>query len=275
MLPLLPIPIVPEHIWKNVSEEEIKSYAAEPTDGQPVVGSGPFRFVEGTAGGSTFKFEANPDYWGGAPHIDEVDLPGLQERRTRGAGADQGRDRLRRGHHGAAGAQSLQGKPGITAQQRRLAGLRRDRVQHRLDRHQDRQADRRPQPGGAGPEVPTRARLRDRPAPADLGRSTRAPASPGTTIIPPAYPDYHWEPPADQSVHLRPRQGRPAARRGRLQEGLRRHADACRTASRSAPSGWRRAATRADVAQHHGLLQGVARRPRHRRARWRPTAPAS
>ena len=43
-----------------------------PTDGQPVVGSGPFRLVEGTAGGSTYRFEANPDYWQGAPHVDEV-----------------------------------------------------------------------------------------------------------------------------------------------------------------------------------------------------------
>ena len=48
VLPLLPIPIVPEHIWKDVSEKDVKSYANEPTDGQPVVGSGPFRLVEGT-----------------------------------------------------------------------------------------------------------------------------------------------------------------------------------------------------------------------------------
>src|SRR3954453_13333674 len=68
-LPLLPIPIVPEHVWKNVSEKEIKTYKAEPTNGKPVVGSGPFRLVQGTADGSTFKFEANPDYWGGTPHI--------------------------------------------------------------------------------------------------------------------------------------------------------------------------------------------------------------
>jgi peptide/nickel transport system substrate-binding protein len=72
VLPLLPMPIVPEHVWKDVSEDEVKTYAAEPKDGQPVVGSGPFRLVEGSAGGSTYKFEANPDYWGGAPHIDEV-----------------------------------------------------------------------------------------------------------------------------------------------------------------------------------------------------------
>ncbi|MGZ5403090.1 MAG: ABC transporter substrate-binding protein [Nocardioides sp.] len=72
VLPLLPIPILPEHIWSEVPEDEVKSYRNEPTDGEPVVGSGRFRLVEGTAGGSSYLFEANPDYWGGAPHVDRV-----------------------------------------------------------------------------------------------------------------------------------------------------------------------------------------------------------
>ena len=72
VLPLLPMPIVPEHVWKDISEKEVKSYAAEPQAGQPVVGSGPFRLVEGTAGGSTYRFERNPDYWQGESHLDEV-----------------------------------------------------------------------------------------------------------------------------------------------------------------------------------------------------------
>ena len=67
-LPLLPIPIVPEHIWSDISEEEVKSYANE----DEVVGSGPFRYVEGTAGGSTYRFEVNPNYWGEQPKIDEI-----------------------------------------------------------------------------------------------------------------------------------------------------------------------------------------------------------
>jgi peptide/nickel transport system substrate-binding protein len=49
-LPLLPMPIVPEHVWKDVSEKDVKNYSAEPEDG-PVVGSGPFRLVEGEAPG--------------------------------------------------------------------------------------------------------------------------------------------------------------------------------------------------------------------------------
>jgi peptide/nickel transport system substrate-binding protein len=72
VLPLLPIPILPEHVWSDVAEDEVKSYRNEPEDGEAVVGSGPFRLVEGTAGGSTYVFEANPDYWRNAPHIDRV-----------------------------------------------------------------------------------------------------------------------------------------------------------------------------------------------------------
>jgi peptide/nickel transport system substrate-binding protein len=72
VLPLLPIPILPEHVWSDVAENEVKSYRNEPTDGEPVVGSGSFRLVEGTAGGSSYILEANPDYYGGAPHIDRV-----------------------------------------------------------------------------------------------------------------------------------------------------------------------------------------------------------
>ncbi|TIC86608.1 ABC transporter substrate-binding protein [Nocardioides sp. GY 10127] len=72
VMPLLPIPILPEHVWSDVSSSKIRSYANEPTDGQAVVGSGPFELVDGTAGGSTYTFEANPDYWQGAPHVDEL-----------------------------------------------------------------------------------------------------------------------------------------------------------------------------------------------------------
>ena len=72
-LPLLPIPIVPEHVWKDIDGKEMKSYANEPKDGQPVVGTGKFRLVEGKNGGSTFRLEKNPDYWKGVPYVDEVD----------------------------------------------------------------------------------------------------------------------------------------------------------------------------------------------------------
>jgi len=74
VLPLLPMPIIPEHIWKNVSEDGVKTYSNEPTSAsQPVVGSGPFELVEGKAGGSTYRFVRNDNYWGGKPKVAEVE----------------------------------------------------------------------------------------------------------------------------------------------------------------------------------------------------------
>ena len=72
VLPLLPIPIVPEHIWKDIDAKAVKTFQPDPAIPATTVGSGPFRLVEGKTGGSTFRFEANPDYWGGAPHVDQV-----------------------------------------------------------------------------------------------------------------------------------------------------------------------------------------------------------
>ena len=114
VLPLLPIPIIPEHIWKDVDENEVKNYTAEPKDGQPVVGSGPFRFVEGTANGSTYRFEANPDYWKGAPHVDEIVFkvyksmdPAIQALLKGDVDFVEGITALQ--------VETLEGKPGITA----------------------------------------------------------------------------------------------------------------------------------------------------------------
>ena len=106
-----------------------------------MVGSGPFRFVEGTAGGSTYRFEANPDYWKGAPHIDEVVFRVFKSEDPMVQALIKGEIDFAEGIS-ALQVQSLEGQEGIIAHQRRLARLRRDRVQHRVDRHRDRRADR-------------------------------------------------------------------------------------------------------------------------------------
>jgi peptide/nickel transport system substrate-binding protein len=75
VLPLLPMPIIPEHIWKDVSEDDTKSYPNEPASSdEPVVGSGPFQLVEGEADGQIYRFVANDNYWGGAPNVGEIDF---------------------------------------------------------------------------------------------------------------------------------------------------------------------------------------------------------
>ena len=153
-------------------------------------GSGPFRLVEGTAGGSTYRFEANPDYWKGAPHIDEVVFRVYKSEDPTVQALIKGEVDFVEGIS-ALQVQSLEGQRGHHRPQRRLAGLRRDRLQHRLDRHRDRRADGRPQPGRARPGVPLRARLRHRPRadhphglpgrrPARARRSSRRP-TPATT----------------------------------------------------------------------------------------------
>jgi peptide/nickel transport system substrate-binding protein len=63
----LAVPILPEHVWKNVSGEQVQSYANE----QDVVGSGPFTLTERKTG-QFVRFTANKDYWAGAPKVDEV-----------------------------------------------------------------------------------------------------------------------------------------------------------------------------------------------------------
>ena len=62
------VPILPEHIWSKVSGKAATStYQNKP----PIVGDGPFQIVEWQKG-KFVRLEANPDYWGGAPKVDEV-----------------------------------------------------------------------------------------------------------------------------------------------------------------------------------------------------------
>jgi peptide/nickel transport system substrate-binding protein len=192
VLPLIPIPIVPEHIWKDIPENEVKSYGAEPTDGNPVVGSGPFRLVEGTAGGSTYRFEANPDYWKGAPHVDEVVFRVFKAE-------DPAVQALIKGEIdfvseiSALQVKALEGREGIIAHNGDSPGF--DEIAFNT----------------GSVDLETGEPLGD-PNPAVLDRAFRfalnfaidreriieaayqGGGTPGTTIIPPAYADFHWEP---------------------------------------------------------------------------------
>ncbi|WP_213452443.1 ABC transporter substrate-binding protein [Rhizomonospora bruguierae] len=66
MLYLL-VPILPEHVWKNVSAKQVATF---PNNDRPV-GSGPFQLVEAKKG-QYYRFAANKSYFGGAPKIDEL-----------------------------------------------------------------------------------------------------------------------------------------------------------------------------------------------------------
>ena len=63
----LAVPILPEHIWKDIDEKEVSTFDNE----KNAVGSGPFVLAERSTG-QFVRLTANKSYWGGAPQIDEV-----------------------------------------------------------------------------------------------------------------------------------------------------------------------------------------------------------
>lgn len=65
--PLADVPILPAHIWSTLPAEAV----APP--GLPV-GSGPYRLVE-HQDGQSYRFEANPGYFRGAPAVTTVEVP--------------------------------------------------------------------------------------------------------------------------------------------------------------------------------------------------------
>ncbi len=191
VLPLLPIPIVPEHVWKDVSEKDVKSFANEPQDGEPVVGSGPFRFVEGTAGGSTYRFEANPDYWQGAPHVDEVVFRVYKS-------ADPAVQALIKGEVdfvegiSALQVQSLEGQEGITAHNGDSPGF--DEIAFNTGSIDVDTGEPMGDPNPAVLDPKFRFALNFAIDREQIIRTAYQGAGlPGGAIIPPLYADYAWE----------------------------------------------------------------------------------
>jgi ABC-type transport system substrate-binding protein len=58
----LAVPILPEHIWKNIDEKEVSTFDNE----KNAVGSGPFVLAERSTG-QFVRLTVNKSYWGGAP----------------------------------------------------------------------------------------------------------------------------------------------------------------------------------------------------------------
>ncbi len=62
------VPILPQHIWSKVSGKAAgTSFQNKP----PIIGTGPFQVVE-WASHKYVHLKANPNYWGGAPHISDL-----------------------------------------------------------------------------------------------------------------------------------------------------------------------------------------------------------
>jgi peptide/nickel transport system substrate-binding protein len=198
VLPLLPIPIVPEHIWAGIDEKAVKTYAAEPTDGQPVVGSGPFRLVEGTAGGSTVRFEKNPDYWQGEPHIDEVVFRIYKAEDPMVQALIKGEIDFAEGIT-ALQVRALEGQEGITAVNGDSPGF--DEIAFNVGAVDTETGE----PIGDGHEALKDPAFRwalnfaiDREQ--IIERAYQGAGTPADTIIPALYDDYHWSPPEEDAI---------------------------------------------------------------------------
>ncbi|MGH9182299.1 MAG: ABC transporter substrate-binding protein [Acidimicrobiales bacterium] len=64
------IPILPEHVWKDVTEQTKRTDLP--------VGTGPYRLVSYSATGG-YRFEANEDYFGGRPQVAELVMPIIED----------------------------------------------------------------------------------------------------------------------------------------------------------------------------------------------------
>jgi peptide/nickel transport system substrate-binding protein len=240
-LPLLPIPIVPQHIWKNITETQMKSYPAAPTGGKPVVGSGPFRLVQGSADGSTFKFEANPHYWGGAPHIDEVifqfyknDDSAIQALIKGDADFVEGINALE--------VKRLQSQAGVTAHNGNSPGF--DEIAFNTGSTSDSAGTKKigdPNPAVLDPKF-RHALGYALNLPQLISKVYQGAGLPGTTIVPPNYTGYHWEPPADQKFTF------DLDKAGQLLDaaGYTKGSDGLRTLPSGKPIGSLRLAARSD-----------------------------
>ncbi|WP_017571766.1 ABC transporter substrate-binding protein [Nocardiopsis halotolerans] len=67
----LNVPIVPQHVWEPILEEQGDSFADYNNEDFPTVGSGPF-VLTGHDPGRSITLEANPDHWRGAPGFDRI-----------------------------------------------------------------------------------------------------------------------------------------------------------------------------------------------------------
>ncbi|WP_432478583.1 ABC transporter substrate-binding protein [Nocardioides sp. GXQ0305] len=202
LLPLLPIPIVPEHVWKDVSEDEVKSFANEPKDGEPIVGSGAFRLVEGTAGGPTYRFEANPDYWGGAPHIDEVVFRVYKSEDAAAQALIKGEIDLVT-EINALQVASLQGREGIDAHNGDSPGF--DEIAFNTGSIDVDTGEPMGDPNPAVLDPDFRWALNfaiDREE--IVEKAYQGAGTPGDTIIPPAYGNFRWEPPEEDAATYDP-----------------------------------------------------------------------
>jgi peptide/nickel transport system substrate-binding protein len=202
-LPLLPMPIIPQHIWKDVSEKDVKTYSNEPkSEDEPIVGSGPFKLVEGKAGGSLYRFVRNDDYWGGKPKVAEIDMHVYRSEDTLVQALKVG-DIDFAEDVSALQIKALEGDNDITAQEGDSPGF--DEIAFNTGSVDLKSGKPLGDPNPAVLDRKFRFALNfaiDRQKLAD--KAYQGAAEPAENIIPPAYTTYRWQPPSDDAYAYDP-----------------------------------------------------------------------
>lgn len=185
----LAVPILPEHIWSKIDEKAVQTFP----NNKDVVGSGPFTFIQWQVG-QFIRLKANPDYWGGAPKVGEVDFRIFKN-------DDAMVQALRKGeidfidNLSANLYDSLKGAQGITLVDAKYAGF------EEVGMNNGAATDTGTPIGNGNPalkNVLVRKAINyaiDRQTLVD--KVIRGYGSVGTSVIPPIYADQHYQPTTD------------------------------------------------------------------------------
>jgi peptide/nickel transport system substrate-binding protein len=180
------IPILPEHIWKNIPSDKVKEH---PNTDKPV-GSGPFQLTE-VKSGQYYRFTANKSYWAGAPKIDELIIRVFTNEEAMANALKKGEiDMLNDVTAGVL--ESLDGQPGITTSSSKYSGF------SELGYNLGAQTVEGTKIGDGHPALADKqVRLAidyaiDRKTLVD--KVLRNHGTAATGVIPPIYADLHWNP---------------------------------------------------------------------------------
>jgi peptide/nickel transport system substrate-binding protein len=193
------VSILPEHIWKNVPESKVSTFA----NSNPV-GSGPF-VVTNFAENQSITLKANPHYWGGKPGISKLifqkfDNPSAEAFALKNGSIDfaEGLTTLL--------YKSLKGAPGVAlndAPSGNFDELAFNNGAATVSGH----------PIGDGNPALKDINVRhaisySMDLPLLVRRVLLGTGSPGTSIIPPIYPQYHYSPPPGSLYTYEPAKAR-------------------------------------------------------------------
>lgn len=193
------VPILPEHIWKHVSEKQVTTF----TNSDPV-GSGPF-IVTKFSENQSISLKANPHYWGGKPGISSLVFqyyanPSAEAFALRNGSIDFAEDLPNQLYKSLAGAKGITLNDAPSGNWDELA-------------FNNGAATVSGHPIGNGNPALLDINVRHAISysldlPKLVSRVLLGYGTPGTTVIPPIYAQFHYNPPASISYGYAPAKAR-------------------------------------------------------------------